>query len=102
MLLRLTHLTAAHLFAALRLLRTSDHDKVAEILALRHQLAVLERQLGSSKVKFSPTDRVVLATLLAPLPRAVLTAADHRHLIRLPPLPGRAHSSPWTSSRPSP
>ncbi|MFD0033382.1 hypothetical protein ACWGDS_21430 [Streptomyces sp. NPDC055059] len=40
MLLRLTYLTAAHLFAALRLLRTSDHAMVAEILALRHQLAV--------------------------------------------------------------
>ncbi|MFH8738504.1 hypothetical protein [Streptomyces sp. NPDC017964] len=58
MLLRLTYLTAAHLFAALRLPRTSDHAKAAEILALRHQLAVLEHQLGSSKVKFSPADRV--------------------------------------------
>ncbi|WP_405476079.1 helix-turn-helix domain-containing protein [Streptomyces sp. NBC_00009] len=83
----------AHLFTALRLLRTSDHAKVAEILALRHPLAVLGRQLGSSKVKFSPADRVVLAALLAPLPRALLrrlrllvrpdtTLRRHRNLLR--------------------
>jgi hypothetical protein len=32
-------------FALLRLLPTSDRDKDAEILTLRHQIAVLERQL---------------------------------------------------------
>lgn len=33
-----------HAFAALWLLRMSDRDKDVEILALRHQLAVLRRQ----------------------------------------------------------
>ncbi|MFD3477799.1 hypothetical protein [Streptomyces sp. NPDC058695] len=40
MLLRLAFLTVTNLFAALRLLPMSDGDKDAEILALRHQLAV--------------------------------------------------------------
>ncbi|MFG3367696.1 hypothetical protein ACIPWY_03965 [Streptomyces sp. NPDC090032] len=55
MLLRLTYLPPAHLFAALHLPRTRDHAKAAEILARRHQPAVLERQLGSREVKFSQT-----------------------------------------------
>ncbi|MFD3558172.1 hypothetical protein ACFWVU_00650 [Streptomyces sp. NPDC058686] len=33
-------------FAVLRLLPMSDRDKDAEILALRHQITVLERQLA--------------------------------------------------------
>jgi putative transposase len=33
-------------FAMLRLLPMSDRDKDAEILTLRHQITVLERQLG--------------------------------------------------------
>jgi putative transposase len=43
-----------------------------EILALRHQLTVLERQLGKDKVPFDPSDRAFLAALLHRLPRAVL------------------------------
>lgn len=54
MLLRLVYLTVTNLFAALRLLPTSDRDKDAEILALRHQLTVLERQLGADRVKLAP------------------------------------------------
>jgi hypothetical protein len=38
----------------LRLLRLSDHDKDAEILALRHQVVVLQRQLGERKGASSP------------------------------------------------
>jgi putative transposase len=37
----------------------------AEILALRHQITVLERQLGDRKVRFTPADRTFLAALLA-------------------------------------
>ena len=72
MLLRLAHLTVTNAFAALRLLPMTDRDKDAEILVLRHQITVLERQLGADKVKFGPEDRAFLAALLAPLPRQVL------------------------------
>ncbi|MFC7585409.1 integrase core domain-containing protein [Nonomuraea antimicrobica] len=44
-----------------------------EILALRHQIAVLERQLGAdTRVRFAPEDRAFLTALLASLPREVL------------------------------
>lgn len=42
MLLRLAYLTITNTFAALRLLPMSGRDKDAEILALRHQLTVME------------------------------------------------------------
>ena len=69
MLLRFAYLTAVNAFAALRLLPMSDRAKDTEILALRHQITVLERQLGATDVKFSPADRAFLAALLTPLPR---------------------------------
>ncbi|MFI9561283.1 integrase core domain-containing protein [Nonomuraea endophytica] len=73
MLLRLAYLTVTNAFAALRLLPMTDRDKDVEILALRHQVMVLERQLGAdTKVRFAPEERVFLAALLASLPRAVL------------------------------
>ncbi|GAA2395859.1 hypothetical protein GCM10010404_61850 [Nonomuraea africana] len=73
MLLRLAYLTVTNAFAALRLLPVGDRDKDVEILALRHQITVLERQLGAdTKVKFAPEDRAFLAALLMPLPREVL------------------------------
>jgi hypothetical protein len=43
--LRLAYLSVTNVFALLRLLPVSDRDKDVEILALRHQIAVLERQL---------------------------------------------------------
>ena len=72
MLLHLAYLTVTNLLAALRSLPMSDRDKVTEIVALRHQLTVLERQLGADRVKLAPEDRVFLAALLMPLPRKVL------------------------------
>ena len=56
MLLRLAYLTVTNTFAVLRLLPMTDRDKDAEILALRHQITVLQRQLGSSKVRFASAD----------------------------------------------
>jgi hypothetical protein len=41
-LLKLAYLCVSNVFAMLRLLPMSDRDKDAEILALRHQIAVLE------------------------------------------------------------
>jgi putative transposase len=67
-LLRLAYLTVSNTFAVLRLLPVSDRDKDLEILVLRHQIAVLERQLGGMstgrRIRFSSSDRALLAALL--------------------------------------
>ena len=72
MLLRLAYLGVTNVFALLRLLPMSSRDKDTEILALRHQLLVLQGQLGPRKVRFTPADRALLAALLHRLPRDVL------------------------------
>ena len=59
-------------FALLRLLPMSDRTKDVEILALRHQTTVLERQLGKTRPRFSPGDRAFLAALLHRLPVGTL------------------------------
>jgi hypothetical protein len=56
----------------LRLLPRSDRDRDAEILALRHQIGVLQRHLGPQKIRFEPADRALLAALLHPRPRPIL------------------------------
>ncbi|HEV3356745.1 MAG TPA: integrase core domain-containing protein [Pseudonocardiaceae bacterium] len=61
-----------NLFSALRLLSMSERDKDTEILVLRHQITLLQRQLGDRRVRVRSTDRVLLAALLSPLPRRVL------------------------------
>jgi putative transposase len=107
-LLRLVYLTVTNTFAILRLLLASDRDKETQILVLRHQIAVLERQLGGKKVRFTPLDRAFLAALLHRLaPEALrrlrlLVRPDtvlrwHRELIR-----GRhaARSRPKRPGRP--
>jgi putative transposase len=78
---RLAYLGVTNAFALLRLLPMSDRDKDAEILALRHQLTVLQRQLGSDRVRFTPSDRALLAALLHRLPRHVL---KRMHLVVRP------------------
>ena len=77
MLLRLAYLGVTNALAMLRLLPMGDHDKDVEILVLRHQITVLERQLHGERSRFMPADRALLAALLRRLPRAVL------HRIRL-------------------
>jgi transposase len=72
-LLRLAYLTVTNAFAALRLLPMGDRDKDVEILALRHEITVLERQLGAdTRVRFAPEDRAFLSALLTSLPREAL------------------------------
>jgi putative transposase len=71
-LLRLAYLGVTNALAMLRLLPMSDRTKDAEILALRHQIMVLERQLHGAKVQFTAVDRAFLAALLHRLPRHVL------------------------------
>jgi hypothetical protein len=71
-LLRLAYLSLTNTFALLHLIPMSNQDKDIEILPLRHQIAVLQRKLGATKVRFSPTDRALLAALLRRLPRHIL------------------------------
>ncbi|MEY9873673.1 hypothetical protein ABH931_003162 [Streptacidiphilus sp. MAP12-33] len=73
MLMRLAYLAVSHAFAAVRLLPMSDREKDAEVLVLRHQIAVLERQLGGDRVTLAPEDRAFLAVLMVPLPREFLS-----------------------------
>ena len=57
MRLRLAYLGVTNVFALLRLLPVSDRDKETEILALRHQIMVLERQLDKARPRFSLAER---------------------------------------------
>jgi putative transposase len=61
MLLRLSYLALTSVLAFIRLLPMSDTDKDIEILTLRHQLAVLQRQID--KPRLAPPDRAFLALL---------------------------------------
>ena len=72
MLLRLTYLGVTNAFALLRLLAMSDQDKDVELLVQRHQITVLQRQLGRHKLRFAPADRAFLAALLHRLPLPTL------------------------------
>ena len=67
MLLRLAYLDVTNTFAILRLLPMSNRDKDVEILALRHQITVLERQLGG-KAAVSPKRSGVPGGAAAPAP----------------------------------
>jgi transposase InsO family protein len=71
-LLRLACLSVANVFALLRLVLMTDRDKDAEILVLRHQVTVLQRQLGTARPRFTAGDRAFLAALLHRLPRDML------------------------------
>jgi putative transposase len=63
---RLLYLIFARLCGWLALLPRSDHVKNTEILVLRHQIAVLQRQGRSPRLSWA--DRAVLAALTRPLP----------------------------------
>ncbi|MCW2945410.1 MAG: hypothetical protein JWR24_2127 [Actinoallomurus sp.] len=77
MLLRLAYVGVTDAFAVLRLLPMSNRDKDVEILTGRHQITVLERQLGNEKVRLDPSDRAFLAALLRRL------SLDTLHRLRL-------------------
>jgi putative transposase len=86
-------------FALLRLLPITDRDTDIEILVLRHQIALLQRQPSDTTVRFRPADMALLAVLLHRLPRRtlhslrLLVRADtilrwHRDLLRRMPRQG--------------
>jgi putative transposase len=90
--MRLAYLTVVNTFTVLGLLLAADRDKDTEILVLRHQIAVLERQLGGKKVRFTPADRAWLTALLhrlGPRPRPDAVAGTPRHGAALAPRPGQ-------------
>ncbi len=72
MLLRLAYLGVSNALALLRLLPVRDRDKDIETLALRHQVTVLERQLGKHRPRFDAADRAFLVALPHRLPMDVL------------------------------
>ncbi|MCW2908149.1 MAG: integrase [Actinomycetia bacterium] len=67
MLLRLAYLLMIRLFGWLALLVRSGASKDLEILALRHEVAVLRRQVTRPKPHWA--DRAVIAALAQLLPR---------------------------------
>jgi putative transposase len=66
-LFRLAYLLMIRLFGWLALLPRSNTAKDAEILVLRHEIAVLRRQVSHPKPDWA--DRAVIAALARLLPR---------------------------------
>ena len=64
--LRFAYLAGLQVFGWLALLARSDRAKDAEILILRHQVAVLQRQVKTPRLSWA--DRAVLAALARLLP----------------------------------
>src|SRR6185503_12534000 len=69
MCLRFVFLLAVRLPAWLRLSRRPSAWKDAEILLLRHQIALLERR-STARPKLTWADRALFAALVAAIPRA--------------------------------
>ena len=112
MCLRFVFLLIIQLAASLRLSRRDETWKIAEILILRHQLAVLQRR-QSRRPNLSWADRALLAALLGVIPKArrqglrLLVTPDtivrwHRDIVRrrwaTRSMRGRTGRPPWPAS----
>jgi putative transposase len=95
MLLRLAYPGMTNALSLLRLPPMSDRDKDTEILALRHQIMVLERQLGDARDfynKHRPHQGIANARPLQPLPQP----ATHQE--QPPPDSTSADNNDWAGS----
>ena len=101
MSLRLAYLAVLRVFGWLALLARSDRAKDAEILLLRHQVAVLQRQVKTPRLAWA--DRAVLAALARLLPggqlRQLRLIISPRTLLRWHARLVRRH---WTYPRRAP
>ena len=102
MCLRFVFLLITRAVAGLRLSRREEAWQITEILILRHQLAVLQRQPRRPKLNWA--DRALLAILLGVIPKArrhglrLLVTPDtilrwYRDIVRVPRSPSRALAS---------